>query len=98
LFAASRPVSTQPDRHTCRAFFDHWGKTPLASIMLLERIVHASHLPLGQDLAVRFVRPKMQCGRDYVRPENTELVEILHRCRAVLRAAVVQFFFILRRG
>ena len=57
--------------------------------------MHASDLPLRQDLAVRLVN-KNAMRRDHVWPQDTELVEILHRCGAIFLAAVVQFFLRLR--
>ena len=91
VVAARRAVRAQPDRYAGRALFDHRSNTARQH-HVAGRIVHATHLPLRQDPAVRLVN-KNAVRRHSVRPENTELIEILYRCGAVLSAAVVQLFF-----
>ncbi len=57
--------------------------------------MHATHLPLRQDLAVRLVH-KNTVRREHVRPENSKFVEILHGRCAIFLAAIVQFLLRLR--
>src|SRR5262249_946923 len=63
------------------------GETPLAIIMLLERVVHAADTSLSEQLSIGLVDKDAMC-RHNVRAKNSDAFQILHGRHSIRLQAV----------